>query len=121
MQAHRWLLGILAVISSAAVISGVIAGESPDVQISVYGVAAWPVYVLTYAWMKADARARGSTPPPGAIPLIPVLLQIAIPYYLLATRQRWHKVLALCFLTGYVGIALMLLILGEFVGRWLVT
>jgi hypothetical protein len=119
MEAHRWLLGILAVISGAALISGVAAHGSADTQMSVYSVAAWPVYLLTYAWMKADARARGSTPPPGAIPLIPVLLQIAIPYYLLATRRRWHKVLALCFLTGYVAIALVLLIFCEFVGRWL--
>jgi hypothetical protein len=121
METHRWLLGIFAVISSAACISGAVAHGSVDTQMNVYGVAAWPVYLLTYAWMKADARARGSTPPPGAIPLIPVLLQIAIPYYLLATRRRWHKVLALCFLAGYVGICLVLVISGEFVGRWLVT
>ncbi|MBS0421837.1 MAG: hypothetical protein JSR66_29275 [Proteobacteria bacterium] len=121
MEARRWLFGILVVISSAAFISGMVAHGSADTQMSVYSVAAWPVYLLTYAWMKADARARGSTPPPGAIPLIPVLLQVAIPYYLLATRRRWHKVLSLCLLAGYVGIGLMLLDLGEFVGQWLVT
>ena len=87
----------------------------------VYSIAAWPVYVLTYAWMKADARGRDSIPPPGAIPLIAVLLPIAVPYYLIAMRQRWHKVLALFCLAAYVGIAVMLINLGELVGRWLVT
>src|SRR5581483_5576519 len=120
MEADRWLLGILAVISSAAFISGVVAHGSAETQRIVYSTAAWPLYLLTYAWMKADARARGSTPPPGAIPLIPVLPQLAIPYYLLATRRRWHKVLSVCFLAAYVGIALVLLLLGEFLGRWLV-
>jgi hypothetical protein len=121
VKARRWLLGILAVILSAAFISGVVAHGSPSTQMSIYSFAAWPVYLLTYAWMKEDARARGSAPPPGAIPLIPVLLPIAVPYYLLATRRRWHKILAVCFLTGYIGITLVLLGLGEFFGRWLVT
>jgi len=62
---------------------------------------------------EGGARARTSTSPPGAIPLTPVLLPIAVPYYLLATRQRWHKILALCFVTGYIGIALALLSLGN--------
>jgi hypothetical protein len=91
MKAQRWLLGILTVILSAAFISGVVADGSAGTQMSIYSVAAWPVYLLTYAWMKADARARGSAPPPGAIPLIPVLLPIAVPYYLLATRRRWQS------------------------------
>jgi hypothetical protein len=37
------------------------------------------------------------------------------------TRQRWRKILSVCFLTGYIGVALVLLGLGEVVGRWLVT
>ena len=121
MEALRWLCGILAVIFGAALISGVVAHGSASTQMSIYGGAAWPVYMLTYAWMKADARARGSAPAPGAMPLIPVLLPIAVPYYLLATRRRWRKILAVCVLTGYIGFAQVLLYLGEFVGRWLVT
>jgi hypothetical protein len=121
VESRRWLCGLLAVILSTAFISGVVAHGSAGTQMSIYSVAAWPVYLLTYAWMKADARARGSAPPPGAIPLIPVLLPIAVPYYLLTTRRRWRKILAVCFLTGYIGIALVLLGLGEFVGSWLVT
>jgi hypothetical protein len=121
VESRRWLCGILAVILSAAFTSGVVAHGSAGTQMSIYSVAAWPVYLLTYAWMKADARARGSAPPPGAIPLVPVLLPIAVPYYLLATRRRWRKILAVCFLTGYIGIALVLLGLGEFVGSWLDT
>ena len=77
MKARRWLLGILAVILSAAFISGVVAHGSAGTQMSIYSFVAWPVYLLTYAWMKEDAQARGSVPPPGAIPLIPVLLPIA--------------------------------------------
>src|SRR5512140_3605513 len=121
MDARRWLCGILSVILITAFISGVVAHGSVGTQMSIYNAAAWPVYLLTYAWMKSDARARGSVPPPGAIPLIPVLLPIAVPYYLLATRQRWRKILAVSFMTGYIGIAIVLLGMGEFVGRWLVT
>jgi len=119
--ARRWLLGILTLILGVGFISGVIAHGSAATQRVIYGVATWPMYVLIYAWMKADARARGSPPPPGAIPLILVLLPIAVPYYLLATRHRWRKIFSVCFLTGYIGIALVLLGLGEFCGRWLVT
>ena len=121
MEAHRWLLAILVSISTMAFLSGVVAHGSAEIQMSIYSFAAWPMYLLTYAWMKADARARGSAPPPGAIPLIPVLLPVAVPYYLLATRRRWHKILAVGFMTGYIGIALVLLALSEFLGRWLVT
>jgi hypothetical protein len=121
VEARRWLCGILVAILGTAFISGMVAHGSAVAQLSIYSIAAWPLYLLTYAWMKADARARGSVPPPGAIPLIPMLLPIAVPYYLLATRRRWRKILAVCFLTGYIGIALLLLGLGEFVGRWLVT
>ena len=119
--AHRWLLGILALILGVAFISGVVAHGSAATQRVIYSVATWPAYLLIYSWMKADARARGSPPPPGAIPLILVLLPVAVPYYLLATRHRWGKILSVCFLTGYMGIALVLLGLGELCGRWLVN
>jgi hypothetical protein len=121
VAARRWLFGILAVALIAGLISGVVAQGSAATQMSIYSATAWPVYLLTFAWMKADARARGTVPPPGATPLIPVLLPIAVLYYLLATRRRWRKLLAVCFLSGYVGIGLVLLGLGELVGRWLVT
>jgi len=121
VAAGRWLLGILAIILGAAVISGMVAHGSADTQRTIYGIAIWPMYLLIYAWMKADSRARGSLPPPGAIPLILVLLPLAVSYYLLGTRHRWRKVLSVCCLIGYIGIASLLVGLGEFCGHWLVT
>jgi hypothetical protein len=121
VTARRWLFGILALILGAALISGAVADGSSDTQRAVYATATWPAYLFIYAWMKADARARGSQPPPGAIPLILVLLPIAVPYYLLATRHRWRKLVSVCFLTGYIGIVLVLLGLGEMCGHWLVA
>lgn len=121
VEAHRWLLGILALFLGVGFISGALADGSADAQKTVYSVASWPTYLLIYAWMKADARARGSPPPPGAIPLIIALLPIAVPYYLLATRHRWRKIVSVCLLTGYMGIGVALFGLGEFCGRWLVN
>jgi len=121
VAAGRWLLGILALILGAAAISGMVAHGSADTQRLIYGSAIWPMYLLIYSWMKADARARGSPPPPGAIPLILVLLPLAVSYYLLSTRHGWRKVLSVCCLTGYMGVALLLLGLGESFGHWLVT
>ena len=121
VEARRWLLGILALVLGAAFIAGVVGRESSDTLRIIYSVATWPMFLLIYGWMKADARARGSPPPPGAIPLVPVLLPIAVLYYLLATRHRWRKVASVCFLTGYIGIAAALLGLGEFCGHGLVT
>jgi hypothetical protein len=40
--------------------------------------------------MKADASRRLAPPPPGALPMIPFLLPLAVPYYLFATRSLWQ-------------------------------
>jgi hypothetical protein len=120
-EPRRWLYAILAVGLSTGFISGVLAHGSPSTQKIIYGIAVWPLCLLTYAWMKADARTRCCAPPPGAIPLIPVLLPIAVPYYLLASRRGYRKVLVVFFFTGYIGIELVLLVIGESLGGLLVT
>ena len=42
--------------------------------------------VTVYSWCKADAAARSVQPPPGAIPLLAVLLPLGWAYYVFATR-----------------------------------
>lgn len=84
-----------------------------SVRRSVYVLAAFPLYALTYGWMKADARERGVSPPAGAIPLIAVLLPIAVPYYLLATRVRWGKLSGICRFMAYTVLVSSLAAIGE--------
>ena len=43
--------------------------------------------ILLYMWCKADAAARSVQPPPGAIPLLAVLLPVGWAYYIFATRS----------------------------------
>jgi hypothetical protein len=117
LSSRAALLAILALLLAMGAASGYFAHGSQVVQACVYGVGAWPLYVLTYLWMKADASARSTAPPPGAAPLIPVLLPIAVPYYLLATRRRWHKLLGMVLLLGYISIALAALSIGESSGN----
>lgn len=56
-----------------------------------YAIAAsLGVYVLpivVYSWCKADAAARSVQPPPGAIPMLAVLLPLGWVYYICATRS----------------------------------
>ena len=52
--------------------------------------AALGTYVLPivlYSWCKADSSARAVQPPPGAIPLLAVLLPLGWAYYVCGTRS----------------------------------
>jgi hypothetical protein len=43
--------------------------------------------VISYLWCKEDAAARSVQPPPGAIPLLAVLVPVGLAYYVVATRS----------------------------------
>jgi hypothetical protein len=43
--------------------------------------------VISYLWCKEDAAARSVQPPPGAIPLLAVLVPVGLAYYVIATRS----------------------------------
>lgn len=113
MRAWQWL----AVICLLAFVSGFLASElsagSADARLSIYSGAIWLLYVSVYCWMKVDARERSITPPPGAAPLIVGFFPVAIPYYLLGTRQGWHKVSSLALLGAYIVLALACAAAGE--------
>jgi hypothetical protein len=62
--------------------------------------------VVTYLWIKADSAARAVKPPPGAIPLLVILLPIGWAYYVFATRRPMRA--SLTVLLGVViGIGLL--------------
>ena len=121
MKPHHYLIAILAVVLVTAVSAGYLYGGDLGIRTSIYALSAFPIYVLIYLWMKSDARSRSSVAPAGATPLIPVLLPLAVPYYLLRTRKNWQKLSALSLLTIYILLMLVLIQVGESLGSWLVT
>ena len=121
LKAHHYLIAILGVVLVTAVSAGCLHGGDHGIRTSIYALSAFPVYVLIYLWMKSDARSRSSVAPSGAIPLIPVLLPLAVPYYLLRTRKNWQKLSAFCLLIVYLLLMLVLIQGGESLGSWLVT
>jgi hypothetical protein len=50
-----------------------------------------------------------------------VLIPVAVPYYLIGTHKRWHKILAILLLMGYVAVVIALTVAGQVLGEWLVT
>jgi hypothetical protein len=75
-------------------------------------MAEFPLYILIYAWMRSDAAALQVQPPPGAIPLIPLNLLLAVLYYLLGTRRKWRKLGSIALLACYVCLASLILGIG---------
>jgi hypothetical protein len=57
------------------------------------GLGSVAMPILCYLWCKADSSARGVKPPPGAIPLMVLLLPIGWAYYVLATRPLFRAAL----------------------------
>src|SRR5882757_8561235 len=112
MSSRSWLIAIALLLLAASGVSGYVSYGlgSRDV----YALIALPIYVLIYCWMKADARRLSVQPPPGAIPMIPWLLPIAIPYYLLGTRRNWRSVIAVGLAALSIGLACALVELGEY-------
>jgi len=72
-----------------AVLVTLTAGESPHSEnIAVAsGLGTVVLPIIAYLWCKADSAARAVNPPPGAIPLLAVLVPIGWLYYLFATRS----------------------------------
>jgi hypothetical protein len=115
MSSRNWLIAIVLLLLAASGASGYVSHGSGNRDI--YTLTAWMLYVLTFGWMKADAKGRSVQPPPGAIPLIPWLLPIAIPYYLVATRRGWRGAASLCLAALFVAVLCAVAVLGEYVGR----
>jgi hypothetical protein len=115
MTSRSWLIAIALVLLAASGISGYVSHGLGNGDM--YALIAWPVYVLIFCWMKADARRLGVEPPPGAIPMIPLLLPIAIPYYFLGTRRGWRGAISLCLVVLVIAVLCAVLLLGEYIGR----
>ena len=121
LHSWRWLLAILATAGVGAVASGYFAHGVAEVQRAAYAATAFPIYIFIYAWMKSDARVRTVETPPGAVPMIPILMPLAVPYYLIWTRRGWRKVSSLMLLSLYVLGLLATISLGEMLGRRLAS
>jgi hypothetical protein len=120
MRARHWLILIAALVSLAAIASGLVAHLSPEARPNIYVLMALLLQIFTYCWMKADARERDALPPPGAIPLIAAILPVAITYYVMATRRGWHRIVSISALLTYLSILAVCWITGEWIG-WLLA
>jgi hypothetical protein len=113
LGARAWLGWIWFVVLVSGVASGSPAAPEPEEAARiVLGVVVWPIYILTYLWMKADARERTMAPPAGATPLIVFLLPVAVAYYLVATQSGWHKAVALAKFAGFVAVSSVVFVIG---------
>ena len=115
MSSRSWLIAIALLLLAAGAASGYLSHGAGNRD--VYAFTAWPLYLLTFRWMKADARSRSVHPPPGAIPMIALLLPIAVPYYLFATRRSWRGAASVCLAVLVIGLLCAVLLLGEYVGQ----
>jgi hypothetical protein len=69
--------------------------------------------LCAFAWVKADARARGIEPPPGSPFLAALIIPIGVPVYLFralgARRGAWSSLKALGFIFSalviYIGVS----------------
>jgi hypothetical protein len=114
MSSRSWLITIALLLLAAGVASGYAShGEGNR---DVYALMVWPLYVLTYCWMKSDAKRLSVQPPAGAIPMIPLLLPIALSYYLFGTRRGWRGAGSLCIAALAIASLCALMLLGEYVG-----
>jgi hypothetical protein len=100
----RWLVAILCFVLCVGIVIGIEQGDWQD-NMAIWVMAGFPLYILIYAWMRSDAAALQVRPPPGAIPLIPLSFPLAVLYYLLGTRRKWHKLGSLALLACYVCLA----------------
>jgi hypothetical protein len=121
VAALRWLWEILATVVITALVSGYVAHGSRETQMAVYVAASWPIYVFTYLWMKLDAQRRSTQAPPGATPLIAAVAPLAVSYYLISTRRRWHKLSSIMLLCLYAWCLLWVVALGEKLGSRLAS
>jgi len=108
VRARTWLLAIAGLSTLSGLVAGLLSVEDAESSQGAAFLAFLPIYVLTYLWMKADARERATQCPPGAIPLIVGLYPLAVPYHLLATRLAWRKGTALLWFLGFVSLAFVL-------------
>jgi hypothetical protein len=75
-RAKFWLLAIAVLYALGGFLLGISGSAAYESEVAFTGIVVFPLYVLTYLWMKADAQERSSASPPGAIPLVAVLLQM---------------------------------------------
>jgi apolipoprotein N-acyltransferase len=121
VSSRSWSIAIIGLFLVAGAIVGASGDTSGELEVAVSGVGAWPLYVLTYLWIKADARERGITPPPGAVALVVPLFALSAPYYLLASRPRWQKLTSLALFVGFVVVVAGAYWAGSIFGSALVT
>ena len=81
-----WLLWV---VIAAAVSRGPLGSDAFALGAGLGSVA---LPVICFLWCKADSAARTVHAPPGAIPLMVVLLPVGWAYYLLATRPPLRAV-----------------------------
>ena len=120
-RAKIWLLAIVVLYALGGFVTGISGSEAYELEVAFATIVVFPLYVFTYLWMKADAEERSIASPPGAIPLVAVLLPIAVPYYLVATRRGWAKALAVLWLLGFVALVVVFSLIASEIGAWIAT
>jgi hypothetical protein len=120
-RSRAWLIAIVLLTTVSGLLSGLVLawGDSPDHQMGIGALTAVPYYVFTFLWMKSDASERGVSPPPGAMPLVIVLLPVAVPYHLLATRPGWKRAVSLLWFAGFLVLLAAISTIAAMGGAWL--
>lgn len=119
VRARSWVIAIVLLYALGGLVAGSFGVEDFDLQMVAASLITYPLYVLTYLWMKADARERGLDSPAGAIPLVVCLFPVAVTYHLAATRRGWGRGLALLSFLVFMIAVLGINYLAEAFGTWL--
>lgn len=121
IRARTWLFVIAGLFASSGFVAGLLSAGIGENHSYAGAAVLMPIYVLTYLWMKADAREHAVQCPPGATPLIVGLYPLAVPYHLIATRPGWRKAVALLWLAGFSALVVALNSLATYCGYCLAT
>ena len=89
MRTYVVLLWLLWVVAATAALRGPLHSHSFALA---SGLGSFVLPVICYLWCKVDCAARTVQAPPGAIPLMAVLLPVGWAYYLFATRSPLRAV-----------------------------
>jgi len=121
IRARSWLMVIAGMFAASGFIAGLLSRDDDGSAEFAAMLPVFSIHVLTYLWMKADAREIAIPSPPGATPLIVGLYPVAVPYHLIATRSGWRKAIAMCWMLAFVAVTLALNALATYLGYFLVS
>ncbi len=91
LMAHprRYIVAMFGVSAVLGVLQAYVRAQHADFRIAAV-FSMFSFAPLLFAWCKADAASRGTTPPPAAPLLVGMFALVGVPYYFPTFSSRYH-------------------------------